>query len=110
MPRPRPGEVWIADLGLSAKIRPVIIVSRLDTDPPRELVLYVPLTTQGRGGTYEVPITGAPFLDRDSVAKGLGSLATVRLERKLGALLNDVMRRLKATLAFTLELEQAPLH
>jgi len=54
---PLPGEVWLADLGLAAKTRPVIIVSRRDPDPPRALVLYVPLTTQGRGSAYEVPIT-----------------------------------------------------
>jgi len=44
---PRPGEIWLADLGLAAKTRPVVIVSREDADPPRSLVLYVPLTTQG---------------------------------------------------------------
>jgi mRNA interferase MazF len=43
---PQPGEVWLADLGLAAKTRPVVIVSRGDPDPPRALVLYVPLTTQ----------------------------------------------------------------
>ena len=43
---PLPGEIWLADLGLAAKTRPVVIVSRQDPDPPRSLVLYVPLTTQ----------------------------------------------------------------
>ena len=41
---PQPGDVWLADLGLAAKTRPVVIVSRPDPDPPRALVLYVPLT------------------------------------------------------------------
>jgi mRNA interferase MazF len=27
---PRPGEIWLADLGLAAKTRPVVIVSRED--------------------------------------------------------------------------------
>jgi mRNA interferase MazF len=45
---PQPGEVWLADLGLAAKTRPVVIVSRQDPNPPRALVLYVPLTTQNR--------------------------------------------------------------
>jgi len=34
----------LADLGLAAKTRPVVIVSRKDPNPPRALVLYVPLT------------------------------------------------------------------
>ena len=45
---PVPGEVWLADLGLAAKTRPVIIVSRRHLDPPQALVLYVPFTTEGR--------------------------------------------------------------
>ena len=28
----KPGEIWLADLGLAAKTRPVLIVSRLDPD------------------------------------------------------------------------------
>ena len=42
---PRPGEVWMADLGFAAKYRPVVIVSRQDSDPPRALITYVPVTT-----------------------------------------------------------------
>ena len=106
---PRPGEVWLADLGLAAKTRPVVIVSREDPDPPRSLVLYVPLTTQRRDSPYEVPLPRLPFLDRESVAnvQGLGSLPTVRLERKLGTLSTGVMAQLKDALAFALDLERA---
>ena len=104
---PQPGEIWLADLGLAAKTRPVVIVSRQDPDPPRSLVLYVPLTTQRRDSPYEVPLPRLPFLDRESVAnvQGLGSLPTVRLERKIGRLPNNVMERLKDALAFALDLQ-----
>ena len=105
---PRPGEIWLADLGLAAKTRP-IIVSREDPDPPRSLVLYVPLTTQRRNSPYEVPLPRLPFLDRESVAnvQGLGSLPTVRLERKIGRLSAAVMEQLKDALVFALDLERA---
>ncbi len=105
----RPGEIWLADLGLAAKTRPVVIVSREDPDPPRSLVPYVPLTTQGRGSPYEVPLPRLPFLDRESVAnvQGLGSLPTVRLERRIGRLSAEVMERLKGAMAFALDLERA---
>jgi mRNA interferase MazF len=104
---PQPGEIWLADLGLAAKTRPIVIVSRQDTDPPWSLVLYVPLTTQRRDSPYEVPLPRLPFLDRESVAnvQGLGSLPTVRLERKIGKLPNNVMERLKDALAFALDLQ-----
>lgn len=51
---PRPGEVWLTDLGLAAKTRPVVIVSRYDPEAPRALVLYVPLTSQDRASRDEV--------------------------------------------------------
>jgi mRNA interferase MazF len=71
---PQPGEVWLADLGLAAKARPVVIVSRPDPNPPRALVLYVPLTTQNRFSEYEVPLPRSAFLRHDSVAnvQGIG--------------------------------------
>jgi mRNA interferase MazF len=105
---PGPGEIWLADLGLAAKTRSVVIVSREDPDPPRSLVLYVPLTTQQRGSSYEVPLPRLPFLDRESVAnvQGLGSLPTVRLERRIGTLSAGTMEQLKHALAFALDLER----
>jgi mRNA interferase MazF len=42
---PRPGEIWMADLGFAAKFRPMVIVSRQDPDAPQALVVYVPITT-----------------------------------------------------------------
>jgi len=96
----------MADLGLAAKTRPVVIVSRHDPDPPRALILYVPLTTQNRQSPYEVALPRLGFLDRDSVAnvQGLGSLPTVRLERKLGRVPDGVLTKVKRALAFALEL------
>jgi len=104
---PQPGDVWLADLGLAAKTRPVVIVSRLDPNPPRALALYVPLTTQNRMSRYEVVLPKLPFLDRDSVAnvQGLASIPFVRLERKLGKLPAAVMTDVKAALAYALDLE-----
>ena len=104
---PQPGEIWLADLGLAAKTRPVVIVSRQDPDPPRSLVLYVPLTTQRRNSPYEVPLPRLPFLDRESVAnvQGLGSLPTVRLERRIGRLSAEILERVKHALAFALDLK-----
>ena len=106
---PQPSEIWLADLGLAAKTRPIVIVSRQDPDPPRALVLYVPLTTKHRNSPYEVPLPRLPFLDRESVAnvQGLGSLPTVRLERRIGRLSTEVMERVKDALAFALDLYRA---
>ena len=65
---PRPGEVWLADLGISARTRPVVVVSRHDEDPPRVLVIYVPLASEDRGSEYEVQMPKLPFLRLEGVA------------------------------------------
>jgi mRNA interferase MazF len=103
---PQPGEVWLADLGLAAKTRPVIVVSRFDPDAPRALILYVPLTTQNRMSRYEVAIPMLPFLNQESFAnvQGLASSPIVRFERRLGRLPGAVMTDLKAALKFALDL------
>ena len=56
------GEVWLADLGLAAKTRPVVILSQDDPQAPRALVTYVPLTTQNRGSPYEIELGNLRFL------------------------------------------------
>lgn len=128
---PYPGEIWLADLGPTAKQRPVLVVSRYDLDneddvykeelsqvlvvsrydpdPPRAMITYVPLTTQYRQSPYEVelPRSKFRFLNHDSYAnvQGLGSVPTVRLERKLGKLPDKVMAEVKNTIAFALDLD-----
>lgn len=104
---PKPGKVWLVDLGLAAKTRPIVIVSRYDPDPPRALVLYIPVTTQNRGSEYEIELPGLPFLRQGSVAnvQGLGSVPSVRLERKLGELSEEIMLMIKQALMFALDLK-----
>ena len=103
---PRPGEVWLADLGLAAKTRPIVIVSRHDPEAPRALTIYVPLTTQNRGSRYEVGLPRLRFLRTESVAnvQGVGSLPVTRLERKLGELPDEVLRKIRHALRFAFDI------
>ena len=105
-PRPKHGEVWIADLGLAGKTRPVVILSRTDHNPPRALAIYVPITTQDRSSDYEVDLGHLAFLDDASVAnvQGIGSVPLVRLEKRIGRLPNDDLTRVKAALQWACEL------
>ena len=104
---PYPGEIWLADLGLAAKTRPILVVSRYDPDPPRAMVTYVPLTTQYRQSPYEIALPRLRFLNQDSYVnvQGLGSIPRVRLERKLGKLSDNVMIGIKNAISFALDLE-----
>lgn len=103
---PHPGEVWRADLGLAAKTRPVVIVSRHDPEAPRALVIYVPLTTQKRGSRYEVELPQLGFLREPSVAnvQGVASLPITRLESKLGEVSTEVLNQIRRALAFAVGL------
>lgn len=104
--RTRPGEIWLADLGIAAKTRPVLIVSREDNDPPRALVIQVPLTTQNRGSAYEVDLGNLSFLRESSVAnvQGLTSIPFSRLARKLGQVSPEQLEKVKAALRLALDL------
>ena len=106
-PQPKHGEVWLADLGFAAKTRPVIILSRTDGNAPRALAIYVPLTTQGRGSDYEVPLGHVPFLDPASVAnvQGIGSLPLIRLEKRIGTLTKDDLLPVKAALQWACDMD-----
>jgi mRNA interferase MazF len=102
----KPGEVWLADLGLAAKTRPVVILSRDDPQAPRALVVYVPLTTQNRGSRYEIELGRMRFLNETSVAnvQGIGSIPAIRLQRRLGLLSTEILDRIKHAIRFALEL------
>jgi mRNA interferase MazF len=54
MSLPERGEVWLADLGLAAKVRPVLVVSVRYADSDYALIQVVPHTTQTRRTQFEV--------------------------------------------------------
>jgi mRNA interferase MazF len=104
---PRPGDVWTADLGFAAKFRPVVIVSRDDPDPPRALIIYIPITTQDRQSAYEVTLPKTRFLQPGSVAnvQGSASLPTARLDRRIGSLSAATMSEIKKAIAWALDFD-----
>jgi len=104
---PRRGEVWSADLGLAAKVRPVIILSRDDPDPPRRITVYIPVTEQNRGSRYEVELPRLYFLTKGSTAnlQGIASGETADKTlflKKLGDLPADALKKIEQALLFAL--------
>ena len=86
MPPPDRGEVWLADLGLAAKVRPCLVLSVPPDPQDRVLVTLVPHTTSVQGTRFEVAVP-KPFLQAGAFdAQGLVTVARPRLLRKLGAL------------------------
>lgn len=83
---PDRGEVWLADLGIAAKVRPCLVLSVPPGPQDRVLVTLVPHTTSVQGTRFEVAVA-KPFLQVGAFdAQGLVTVARPRLRRKLGAL------------------------
>ena len=108
MTNPRPGEVYWVDLGLKGKLRPLLVVSREDADAERALCICVPLTTQIRGGDYEVALPRVRWLPGpdEGVANvlGLTSVENHRLARRAGHFEGRVRAAVRQKIAWLLEL------
>lgn len=86
MANPSRGEVWLADLGMVAKIRPCLVLSVRPDRQDRALIALVPHTTSVRGTRFEV-VVSKPFLKSGAFdAQGLVTVAPPRLIRRLGEL------------------------
>jgi len=100
MPVARPREVWQTDLGMQAKVRPCLVL----TPPPaadNELAVFtlVAHTPSLRGSRWEVNIPKA-FLDDGAFdVQRIVTVATVKLERKLGELNSAEFETVLARLA-----------
>jgi mRNA-degrading endonuclease toxin of MazEF toxin-antitoxin module len=109
MMNPKPGEVYWVDLGLKGKFRPLLVVSREDADAERALCVCVPLTTQIRGGDYEVKLPRVRWLPGadEGVAnvQGLISVENHRLERRAGQFEPKVASAVRQKIAWLLELD-----
>ena len=86
MPLPNRGEVWLADLGIAAKVRPGLVLSVSPEAQDRVLVTLVPHTTSIRGTRFEI-VLPKRFLSAGAFdAQGLVTVAPARLMRRLGRL------------------------
>jgi mRNA interferase MazF len=101
---PRPGDVYIVDLGIAGKVRPAVVVSRYDPDCP-----LAPVTSQNRGSAYEVALGLPTFLRENSWVnvQGISSVDPRQFQRKLGSLNKSQMEKLHAALAYLLEIPSA---
>lgn len=97
---PRHGEVWLVDMGMAAKTRPAVVLLADNLNAPRSLLIHIPITRQNRGSELEVPLGHLPFLDPESVAnaQGIGSLPSVRFEKRLGVLPATDLQAIKSAL------------
>jgi mRNA interferase MazF len=77
----------MVDLGMAAKVRPCLILTRPPKNDELDIFTVVVHTTSRRGNRWEVPIEKS-FLDEDGAfdVQRVATVASVKLERKLGEL------------------------
>jgi mRNA interferase MazF len=95
MPKARRGEIWMADLGMVAKVRPVLILSGEYQDNERAVVTYVIRTTSIRGTQYEVPHEARGMPPGAFDAQGIASIPDVKLERRLGIVNEETLAKVE---------------
>jgi len=83
-----PRQVYLLDLGMAAKTRPMVVVSQRDDAAPRALAVCAPITTSTRESEYEVSIGKPKFLHEASYVKvqGLQAIQHHELKRVSGRL------------------------
>ena len=103
---PKPGEVYMVDLGIAGKVRPAVIVSREDANSPRALSVAVPLSSENRGSKYEVKMPRVPWLRLQSFAnvQAINSIEHHELLEKRGKFEPAVLRQIRDAIGWALEI------
>ena len=98
-----PGEVWIIDFGMAAKVRPALLLTGEPAVDELDLVTVLLHTTALRGNRWELAID-KPFLKSGAFhLQQVQTISTVKLERRLGVLNGEEMKRARRS-------EKSPWH
>jgi len=104
MPNPKRGEVWLVDLGYTAKVRPCLVLSIPADDEDRALATLVPHTTSIRNSRFEVQFH-VKFLRKGGFdAQNLVTIPHAKLIRKLGTLSESQLNLISDSVRFWLGL------
>jgi mRNA interferase MazF len=98
------GDVVVVDLGMTAKVRPGVVVSISAPDSQRRMAVVAPMTTEIRNGECEVRFPKPAWLKQPCVVNllGIAGVDNSRIERVLGTFpqkpMQDIDRGLKRML------------
>ena len=96
---PKRGEVWLFDLGMTAKTRPVLVVSVEYGDTDRATVTVVPHTTEVRQSPFEIPVQASFLRSGAFLVQGVATYPKAWAIRKLGVLQSVQMEAVAEGLA-----------
>jgi mRNA interferase MazF len=90
-----PGEVWMIDFGMAAKVRPAVLLTGEPAADELDLVTVVLHTTALRGNRWELNIPKAFLKPGVFYLQQVQTISTVKLERRLGVLTAEEMDRVR---------------
>jgi mRNA interferase MazF len=98
--------VWLVDLGMTAKVRPALVLSVPAETTDRALATLVPHTTSTRGSRFEAAVT-VPFLRSGAFdAQTLVTIPHAKLIRVLGRLRTEQLALVETAVRAWLGLRQ----
>jgi len=104
MPAANPGEVWMTDFGMAAKVRPARLLTGQPAADELDLVTLLLHTTSLRGSRWELDIP-KPFLKPSAFhLQQIQTVSTIKLERRLGMLTTEEMNRVLRALRSRLQI------
>ena len=100
------GDVVIVDLGMTAKVRPCVVISVSKPDSQRNMSVVVPMTTEIRGGECEIHFPKPAWLRQESVVNvlGIAGVDNSKIERRISSFPADKMLEIESVLKWLLGL------
>ena len=100
------GEIWLADLGMTAKVRPVLVISASPNDKERKIVTYIPRTTAiWSESRFDVSHRARGMKDGAFAVQLIGSVPKVKLFRRIAFLDDKQLAEVENTLILWLGLK-----
>ncbi len=93
-----PGEVWLVDFGMAAKVRPALLLTGNPADDELDLLTVLLHTTALRGNRWELNIPKSFLKPGAFHLQQVQTISTVKLERRLGVLTTEEMNRVRGVL------------
>lgn len=99
------GDIWMADLGYTGKLRPVLILSIDYNNEERAIVTYVPRTTSvWESGRFDITHKARGMKDGAFAVQLIGSIPNAKFQRKIGSVSPEKMAEVEAALKIWLGL------
>ena len=94
---PKRGEIWLTDLGIAAKTRPVLVLSVPFSDADYALITVVPHTTNIRRSDFQVKLSVSGLRPGAFNVQGLMAVSPAKFIRSLGTLQPTQMKLIEDT-------------